>query len=76
MSKKLPIRQNDIQPTFKGFLHVMKSKHDVQSRYEQSLLIKWTVTLGFKHITLVKIENFIRYNPFVVRFAAPQSHQI
>lgn len=38
MSKKIPLTQNDIQPTFKGFIERMKKKCVTQSRYENYLL--------------------------------------
>lgn len=40
MSKKIPLSQNDIQPTFKGFLERMKNKHQMQSRYERNMYLK------------------------------------
>ena len=36
MSRKVPLSQNEIQPTFKGFLERMKSKRDVQSSTPKS----------------------------------------
>nr|XP_003705470.1 PREDICTED: Bloom syndrome protein homolog isoform X1 [Megachile rotundata] len=36
MSKKIPLNQNDIQPTFKGFLERMKNKHAMQSSTPKS----------------------------------------
>ena len=38
MSKKIPLTQNDIQPTFKGFIDRIKKKSITQSRYGNYLL--------------------------------------
>lgn len=38
MSKKIPLSQNEIQPSFKGFLEHINNKRIVQSRYDKFFL--------------------------------------
>ena len=62
MSRKVPLSQNEIQPTFKGFLARMKSKRDVQSSTPKSSNTNvkpgdLDTSMDFKLINTEKLET-------------------
>lgn len=53
MSKKIPLSQNEMQPTFKSFLERMQNKNKIQSRCRiHSIFIVYSID----------IECYINYN--------------
>ncbi|XP_024224893.1 Bloom syndrome protein homolog isoform X1 [Bombus impatiens] len=62
MSRKVPLSQNEIQPTFKGFLERMKSKRDAQSSTPKSSNTNvkpgdLDTSMDFKLINTEKLET-------------------